>query len=369
MGDLILAKATTIMEDGVRDGFHLGAQLYVSQDGNVVADLGVGMARVDLPMTSDSITVWMSITKGITAVAFAQMWERGELEIDDLVCDHLPRFGENGKEGLTFRHLLTHTAGIGSAEIDWSESSWEEIVAKVCKAPLRENWLPGRQARYDVANAWVVLAEVVSQKSAMAFDEYVHERILGPLGMQNCYLTMDTQTYREKKDRLGLMYNTANGDEPEPSHYSRDLERTLLQCVPGGGGRGPARELGRFYEMLLGKGKSNGGRLLLPQTVEAITARHRTGLKDEILGHIVDMGLGFYANSNIYGKESVPYGFGRYASPRTFGNAGYQSSIAFVDPDAKLVVVCIYNGTPGEGAHQSRNRETNSAVYEDLGIA
>ncbi len=112
----------------------------------------------------------------------------------------------------------------------------------------------------------------------------------------------------------------------------------------------------------------NGKRTLLPQTVEAITARHRTGMKDEILGPIADMGLGFCVNSNIYGRESVPYGFGRYASPRASGNAGYQSSIAFVDPDAGLVVVCIFNGTPGEGANQVRNRETNSAIYEDLGL-
>ena len=90
-------------------------------------------------------------------------------------------------------------------------------------------------------------------------------------------------------------------------------------------------------------------------------------MKDEVLGHIVDMGLGFYVNSNIYGKESVPYGFGRYASSRAFGNAGYQSSIAFVDAGASLVLVCIVNGTPGENAHQVRNRETNSAISEDLG--
>ena len=54
---------------------------------------------------------------------------------------------------------------------------------------------------------------------------------------------------------------------------------------------------------------------------------------------------------------------------RAFGNAGYQSSIAFVDPDAKLVVVCIFNGTPGDDVHQIRNREANSAIYKDLGMA
>ncbi len=366
--DVLLTQTVDRLQAGIREGLHPGAQLYVSVDGNVVVDVAVGNATTDRAMTSDTITVWMSLTKGVTAVAVAQMWERGQIDVDDSVCVHLPEFGVRGKACLTFRHLLTHTAGIGPVDVPWSESSWEEIVAVICDAPLREDWVPGRRARYDVANAWFVLAEVVSRKSGMAFDRYVHQEIFDSLDMPNCSLSMDSTTYQAKKDRIGLMYNTAAGT-PEPSHYSVDLERTIGRCVPGGSGRGPARELGRFYEMLLGKGRFNGKRILLPQTVEAITARHRTGMKDEILGHVVDMGLGFYINSNIYGRESVPYGFGRYASPRTFGNAGYQSSIAFVNPDAGLVVVCIFNGTPGEEAHQIRNRETNSAIYEDLGLA
>ena len=365
--DVSLTRTVDLIQAGVREGRHLGAQLYVSVEGRAVADVAVGNATTTSAMTIDTITVWMSLTKGITAVAVAQVWEKGQIEIDDPVCSHLPEFGAGGKACLTFRHLLNHTGGIGPADVAWSESSWDEIVASICDAPLREDWLPGRQARYDVANAWFVLAEVVSRKCGMAFDSYVHQKIFDPLNMSNCSLSMDASTYQAKKDRIGLMYNTAAG-APEPSHYSVDLQRTINQCVPGGSGRGPAGELGRFYEMLLGKGRHNGKRILLPETVEAIVARHRTGMKDEVLGHIVDMGLGFYVNSNIYGKESVPYGFGRYASPRTFGNAGYQSSIAFVDPDASLVVVCIFNGTPGEEAHQIRNRETNSAIYEDLGL-
>lgn len=362
-----LTRTVDLLHAGVREGLHLGAQLYVSMKGNVVADAAVGKATTSRLMTTDTMTVWMSLTKGVTAVAVAQMWEQGRIEIDDPVCSRLPAFGAGGKSGLTFRHLLTHTGGIGPVDVAWSESSWDEIVAAICDAPLRDDWLPGRQARYDVANAWFVLGEIVSRKSGRAFDNYVHHEIFDPLDMPNCSLSMGPSTYQANRDRIGLMYDTAGG-APEPSHYSVDLQRIISQCVPGGSGRGPARELGRFYEMLLGKGTFKGKQLLLPQTVEAITARHRTGMKDEILGHIVDMGLGFYVNSNIYGKESVPYGFGRYAAPRTFGNAGYQSSIAFVDPDASLVVVCIFNGTPAELAHQVRNRETNSAIYEDLGL-
>ncbi len=364
----MLRQAYRLLEDGVQKGFHLGAQLYVSLEGRIVADVGIGNATVTQPMTNETMTVWMSVTKGVSAAAVAQMWEAGEIGIDDPVCTHLPEFAVQGKSGVTFRHLLTHTSGLGSADIDWSADTWDEIIAKICRVPLLENWDPGAKARYDVRGAWFILAELVSQKSGLPFSDYIRKKIFEPLTMDNCYLSMDSPTYLSKRDMFGLMYDTSEG-EPKVSHYSRDLERTIMRCVPGGSGRGPARELGRFYEMLLGMGQLNGTRILLPQTVAAITARHRTGLEDEGFGHIIDMGLGFYVNSNLYGEESVPYGFGRHASMRAFGNAGYQSSIAFVDPDARLVVVCIFNGTPGDDVHQIRNREANSAIYEDLGLA
>ena len=59
------------------------------------------------------------------------------------------------------------------------------------------------------------------------------------------------------------------------------------------------RELGRFYEMLLAVGSLRGARILSPQTVEAITARHRVGQFDKTFNHVLDWGLGFLI-SGIY---------------------------------------------------------------------
>jgi hypothetical protein len=42
--------------------------------------------------------------------------------------------------------------------------------------------------------------------------------------------------------------------------------------------------------------------------------------------------------------------------------------MALVDPENQLVVIIIFNGMPGEEAHQKRMRATLAAVYEDLGI-
>jgi CubicO group peptidase (beta-lactamase class C family) len=100
-----------------------------------------------------------------------------------------------------------------------------------------------------------------------------------------------------------------------------------------------------------------------------LVTRQRRGLFDETFQHIVDFGLGFLINSNRYGPESVPYGYGRHASEETFGHSGSQSSSAFADPVHSLVVAWVFNGRPGERLHQRRARELNTLIYEDLELA
>jgi CubicO group peptidase (beta-lactamase class C family) len=123
------------------------------------------------------------------------------------------------------------------------------------------------------------------------------------------------------------------------------------------------RELGRFYEGLL------AGKLLNAETLRRFTQRTRSGLFDHTFKHTLDFALGFIVNSNRHGAETVPYGYGRHASEEAFGHSGAQSSCAFADPAHGLVVAWATNGTPGEPRHQRRQREINTAIYEDLGLA
>jgi CubicO group peptidase (beta-lactamase class C family) len=133
--------------------------------------------------------------------------------------------------------------------------------------------------------------------------------------------------------------------------------------------RGPIRELGRFYRMLLNKGEIDGRRILSPQTVEAIVSPHRVGMYDHTFRHVMDWGLGFLINSAQYGPDTVPYGYGPYASPRTFGHSGYRSSVAFGDPEPGLAVALAFNGMPDNERHESRVRSVLDAAYEDLELA
>jgi len=128
-------------------------------------------------------------------------------------------------------------------------------------------------------------------------------------------------------------------------------------------------DLVRFYRMLLGKREPAGVRILSPQAVEAMCARHRVGLRDETFGTRVDWGLGVMVNSWHYRQRAAPYGYGDHASSRAFGHGGSQSSIAFADPEHGLAVALMFNGMAGEGANHKRTQAVLTALYEDFGLA
>jgi CubicO group peptidase (beta-lactamase class C family) len=363
-----LPRTREAIEAGIRDGLHLGAQLYVSLRGETAADLSLGENRPGEPLTRGHLMVWLSATKPVTAVAIAQLWERGLLELDDPVARHVPEFAANGKEGITLRHLLTHTGGIRMLDTGWPRLPWEEIIAKICAMKPEPRWEPGQKAGYHQASSWFILGEVVQRLSGRPFPVYIREEIFEPLGAADSWIGMPRERYLSYKEngRIGAMWNT---EGPEPKPHDWDTEDRCVNPSPGGNGYGPLRELGRFYEMLLGRGAWQGRRILLPQTVEAFTSPSRVGMVDATFKHVLDWGLGFIVNSIQYGAETVPYGYGHHASARTFGHSGYRSSVGFGDPERGLAVALAFNGTPANERHEGRIRAVLDAVYEDLGVA
>jgi len=360
---LTLRRTTQLIETGIAEGLHLGAQLYVSIAGKCAADLVIGESRAGVAMASDTLSLWLSAGKAVTAVAIAQQIERGQLAADDPVARYVPEFAQHGKERITIRHLLTHTGGFRGGDLVPEDLAWGEMIERICTATVEAAWPIGEKAGYHLSSSWFILAEIVQRLSGRPYSDYAREQIFQPLGMNDSWIGMPAARYREYGERIGFIY-LLRGGKLSP-HADWNIEADCVRCRPGGNARGPVRELGRFFESLLGFGPQ----LLKRETVAEFTRRHRVGLFDHTFQHVIDFGLGFIVNSNRYGVETVPYGYGRYASDETFGHSGAQSSCAFADPAHKLVVVWSCNGLPGERLHQRRAREINSAIYEDLGLA
>jgi CubicO group peptidase (beta-lactamase class C family) len=361
-----LPRTTAFIEQGVTDGLHVGAQLFVARGGQTVLDYATGLARPGVAMTPDHLVLWMSSTKPMAAVAIAQLWEQGRLDLDDPIARHIPEFGQKGKEAVTIRHLLTHTGGFRAVANSWKAVPVAQYLDDIYNARLEAGWVPGRKAGYHVASSWFVLGELIRRIDGRPFEQYVRDEIFLPLGMTDCWVGMPETVYDQYGDRIAFLY--ATDEAPPTPHPLWNLKANATMCRPAANGYGPAHQLARFYQMLLNKGRWEGKTLIAPQTVDALTSRHRTGMFDQSFRQIVDWCLGFIPNNNIYGAETVPYGYGLHAGPRAFGHSGQQSSVGMADPDYDLVVVVVFNGAPGEARHNVRIRQTMTILYEELSL-
>jgi len=349
------------IQTGITESLHTGAQIFISRSGQTLASAAVGHSHPGIEMTPDSILLWFSAGKPITAVAIAKLWESQQLDLDDPVIRFIPEFAARGKGVITLRHLLTHTAGLRWVE---RSNSWDEMISRICIAPLEPRWIPGKTAGYHAFTTWYLLGEILRRLDShnRPFPQIISDEIFTPLGMTDSFFAMPSDLFRASAARIAPMEIT-NHSNTSPAFF--DTEAGSAAVSPGASARGPARQLGRFYEMLLNRGE----KIIAPQTTEALTARHRAGIQDLTFKHIIDWGLGFIINSAQYNQPTLPYSFGPHASLRTFGHGGNQSSIAFADPENALVVAIIFNGMPGESAHQRRMQNVLTGIYEDLGIS
>lgn len=354
------------LQAGVEKGWHTGGQLFISHNGQVELDYAFGAARTGVPMEPGTLLQWFSSGKPIAAVAIAQLHERRLLDWDDPVARHIPEFAAQGKEDIALRHLLNHTAGLRLADRLSPDLPWSEMIQRISETPIERDWLPGVKAGYSTQASWYILGEIVRRLDGRTLDLYAREEIFQPLGMPDSWLALPPEEFAHYGTRLGLLYEKPKG-EWQPIAMQDAPGMALLR--PGSSARGPVRELGRFYQMLLAGGSRDGQQILQPESIQTLTSRHRTGLYDHTFFHTLDFGFGFIIDSNRYGAGTVPYGYGLHASPETFGHSGAQSSSAFSDPAHQLVVAWVMNGLPGERPHQERARGLNTTIYEDLGLA
>ena len=317
-------------------------------------------------MNAESVNPWLSAGKPIGAVAVALLRQDGLLDIDRPVADYWPEFGGNGKQTITTRHLVTHTAGIRTAEVAEELSNLREVITALENARIERDWEPGKKAGYHAFSGWQVLGELVSRLSGSAYDEFVSTRIFQPLAMESASFNVRADDAGTSESRLSVMHSAKNGVlTPNRAYASEVLSRFPR---PGGGLHSTASDMVRFYRMLLGLGELDGVKLLDPAMAAEMISPQRTGMKDHTFGTVMDWGLGVMLDNKIHGP-AAPYGYGPHASASTFGHGGRESSTAFADPEHDLAVAMVFNGMPGELRHDRRLRMVTVAIYEDLGLA
>jgi len=353
------------VQEGIERRLHTGVQIYISQRSQVLLNTGFGEAAPGIPMNSDIIMPWRSAGKPLTAVLILKACEAGLLSLDDRLDQRLPEARETDKAAVRVIDLLTHSGGFPQTDTGWPHADW---AASVQAALQGQRQFEIGSAAYHPQSSWFILGEIARRCfEAAEFSDALSAELLIPLGLSEVWCGVPADIVSREAARFPALYEREQGSLVSSVYASSPWLNT---SSPGGNLRGPIHELGRFYEMLLRDGVDQFGRAYLtPNSVRDMTRVHRVGMFDQTLQHVIDFGLGVICNSNRYGVDSVPYGFGRFASESAFGHGGSQCSMAFCDPQHDLVVAWAANGFCGEGQHQRRNRRINDAVYQDLGLA
>ncbi|AZM56267.1 hypothetical protein DMA15_29785 [Streptomyces sp. WAC 01529] len=236
-----------------------GAALAVIEGGRVVHRRAFGEDGRGRAVTPDTPFLWGSVSKPVTGVAVMQLVEAGRVDLDAPVRTYLPwfRLADRGaSERITVRHLLTNTSGIpasASAVIGdrYDNAPGALTTAARALARIEPAGRPGESYAYSSAG-YVVLGALVETVSGRPFGTYLHERILGPLGMEHAVAT-ERDFVRE---RVAPGHRSVFGT---PVAFDAPYDTS---GVPYGHIGGSVRDLARFVLAQLGGGELDGRRVL-----------------------------------------------------------------------------------------------------------
>ena len=370
------------------------AQVLISRHGELVHEFVGGRRDIarDLPCEADTLFRIYSMTKPITSIAFMMLVEEGKVALDDPVHRFIPEWAKLGvfSAGVTggfltkpvarpmqMVDLLRHTSGLtygfqnrtnvdaayrkaGVGEIG-STLPLDDMIAALAELPLE--FSPGEAWNYSVSTD--VLGYLVGKISGMPFEQFLQQRIFGPLGMTDTGF----QVADGHGGRFAACYNaTPKGglalqDDPTTSDY---LAAPAL--VSGGGGLvSTAADYMKFCQMLLNRGAYEGHQLIAPKTLDLMTANHLPDGKDltqlsrSLFSEATNAGVGFglgFAVVQDAPRTLVP------CSDGEFYWGGAASTAFWVDPAEDLAVVFMTQVLPSS-AYPIR-RELRTLVYSAL---
>ena len=168
-----------------------GCTIAVAREGVEILSRGYGMADLEhsIAIRPDTIIEAGSVSKQFTAAAVLLLVQQGKVSLDDPVRKYIPELPAYG-EGITVRHLLTHTSGLRDWGFVENVAGWPRTTRMYTHDHVLDyvarqralNYAPG--ADFSYTNTGYNLAAIlVSRVAGKSFAEFSREAIFKPLGM------------------------------------------------------------------------------------------------------------------------------------------------------------------------------------------
>jgi CubicO group peptidase (beta-lactamase class C family) len=314
-----------------------GVAVCVIKDDKIVVMKGYGIKELGLNDKVDKNTLFMigSNTKAFTATALAMLQSTNRLSLDDKVTKYLPDFKLENKaatEQVTIRDLLCHRIGFETFQGDFTfyntNLTRDQIIAKMSlvKAayPFRAKW-------GYTNSAFLTAGEIISWASGKMWEEYVHDNIFVPLGMENT---------------LALTRQLPSAVNKSVPHTIVDGRLTAIPfaqldgLAPAGSICSSVNDLSKWVMALLNNGKVGNKQVISGSAIEATrqpqdivgNVHHLNGETDE-----EQYGLGWFLQDYA----------GHHLVMHDGGVNGYLSSVTLV-PQDHLGIIILTNTDKNE---------------------
>jgi len=367
-----LQRIDKLIQQYIDSNWIAGAIAIVAKDGNIVYHkaLGYDDKTVNKQLQKDAIFRIASQTKAITSVGVMMLYEEGKILLDEPISKYIPEFRKPNvldkfnaadttytvvpaKREITIRDLLTHTSGIGYAQIGSPTmnaiyykagvvggiglqpgSLLADNIKKLGSLPLVHN--PGEKWTYGLNTD--VLGYLIEVVSGMSLDNYFRKKIFEPLGMKDTYFYIP----KEKQSRLARLHAKDADNMPVQINVNGAFIRDYPiaeggSFYSGGGGLvSTAYDYAVFMQMLLNGGDYGGKRLLSPATVHLMTINQ---IGDISMGRSAKFGLGFQVVTETdEARNTLPLG--------SFSWGGMFASSYWLDPKNKIVAQFVLQNYP-----------------------
>lgn len=212
-----IARVEALLQGVEGDG--PGCAVGVVEDGEIAFARGYGLASLEhgVPITPATRFYMASVSKQVAALAVLLAAETGRLDLRDSIRKTIPELPPY-MEGVTLRHLLTHTGGVRdyfilgflsglSSEHPYSEADVLDIVGR----QRALNFPPGEHVVYS-NSGYVLLSMALARATGKRLDDFAREMIFAPLGMHASRFQHDHTAvipdkafgYAKRGDRWGV---------------------------------------------------------------------------------------------------------------------------------------------------------------------
>lgn len=352
---------TKIMNDYVAEKKVAGMLAAIGFGQNDPQFISAGTQKIggDTPMGENTLFRMYSQTKPVCGMAAMMLVEDGLISLDQPLSEIFPEFSDMqvlvdpegaldktvaAKNPITIRQLQTHTAGLGYTIVSKGPIQKAYLAAGLTPGRISRMPIPGVDAGaptpdlmtfmkrlaelplvYQPGTYWSyslshdVLSAVIEKVSGKPLDQFLQERMFGPLGMNDMFYHVPADRAADLADNYAPFGGSLIPIDPGATSIYLDKPAFAFGST---GLVGTAGDYDKFLKMLVGFGRVGDVQVMKPETAKLGMSNLLPASADTTGTWVAKQGFGAGGRAGL-GTEASPAG--------TFGWGGAAGTSAFVD--------------------------------------